>query len=107
MQTTVKVPCPIEGMEGVEVEVNMMASRAEVSKFIFSQGEERDGVIVAVHGWDDEQWSDDPFGEDAPMAFHVWVVKRAMAESIYQYGADPNSRTGSSRSTRRTGAARS
>lgn len=90
MDRTQTVACPLIGFENVQIEFNMMAGSNTWDAWMRSLGTENsDGVVVAVHGWDEAQFGP-AFGGGTPMAFLLWATKRAVSGAFQAYANDPN-----------------
>lgn len=91
MRTTQKTTCPLPGLEGVEVEYNMMASLAALEDFMRTMGRERwDDLIVAIDGWDNKQYPGGPQSDEAPLAWRFWVARQGVQAASIAYVTDPN-----------------
>ena len=65
------VGCPLEGLTGVSVTYNLMATAKQLDAFRATLNTETAAPVVArIDGW---EAGTEPLSDDAPMAFRYWV----------------------------------
>lgn len=103
MGLTKTVTCPLEGFETVEATYNLLATPKDVQTLQVSVGD-RDpgGVVVGVTGLPEQYAASGPFGDETPMALQLWLCFGGYNEAVGAFIRDPNSWTGSRRSTTAT-----
>lgn len=91
------VQCPYPGFETLAVTYNMMATVAQIEALSRSMGQgpehDRSGVILDMHGWPEETHPGGPFGENAPMAVLIWLLRTGFGRAAAEYVNDPFSVT--------------
>lgn len=95
METTVKVRCPIPGMESVILHFDMMRPQEDYDQYMLTKGAECQDIITDIEGWDPDKWGGGPHDKCVPMAFRLWMIGGAVGSAIKTFGADPNLRKGS------------
>ncbi len=102
-EITRTVRCALEGFEDVEATYNLLATPKDVQALQTSVGD-RDpgGVVVRVTGLPAQYEASGPFGAETPMALQLWLCFGGYNQAIGEFVRDPNSRTGSRRSTTAT-----
>lgn len=91
--------CPLPGFETVAATYNLLASESDLSAALEKLTPGR--VVLDVTGLP-EQYGDDAFGPDAPLALRAWLLKAGFYQAIGEFVNSPKSSTGSRRSTRPT-----
>jgi hypothetical protein len=75
----------------------MMATVKQVESLSTSIGAgpetDRSAVILDMHGWPEDEHPGGPFGENAPMAVLIWLVRTGYGRAVAEYVNDPFSQT--------------
>lgn len=86
MKTIQKVTCDLPGLENITVSYNLMATTRQIEAFRSSLDEETaKAVIVGIDGY-----VGNPYGDDAPFAFKLWLGYTGWQKALMQFVTDPN-----------------
>ncbi len=86
MKTIQKVACELPGLEGVIVSYNLMATARQIDAFRANLSAETAKPVIAGI----ENYDGDPYGEDAPFAFRLWLGYAGWQKALMQFVTDPN-----------------
>jgi hypothetical protein len=93
MEILQTIKCAVRGFEEVEVTFDLMATPANVDRFVRQMGGNgtQEGIVVKVDGWPKEEYGPDPFdGKRVPGVWLAWVSKKGWALAMKAYLEDPN-----------------